>query len=97
MYFLRRELHGRLEVRRTLVVTVQITAASALLAGASYVVWYGLEQALGEGLLAQVLSVGLALCIGATIYAVAVLALRIPEALQIRRLVMGRLRPRAGS
>jgi putative peptidoglycan lipid II flippase len=97
MYFLRRELHGRLEVRRTLVVTAQITAAAALLAGASYVVWYGLEQALGEGLLAQVLSVGLALCIGATIYAVAVLALRIPEAQQIRRLVVGRLRPRAGS
>jgi putative peptidoglycan lipid II flippase len=97
MYFLRRELHGRLEVRRTLVVTAQITAASALLAGVSYVVWYGLERALGEALLAQVLSVGVALCIGATIYAVAVLALRIPEAQQIRRLVMGRLRPRAGS
>jgi putative peptidoglycan lipid II flippase len=97
MYFLRRELHGRLEVRRTVVVTAQITAAAALLAGASYVVWYGLEKALGEGLLAQVLSVGLALGIGATIYAVAVLALRIPEAQQIRRLVVGRLRPRAGS
>ena len=97
MYFLRRELHGRLDVRRTLVVTAQITAASALLGGVSYTVWYGLEQALGEGLLAQVLEVGVALSIGAVIYAVAVLALRIPEAQQIRRLVMGRLRPRAGS
>jgi putative peptidoglycan lipid II flippase len=97
MYFLRRELHGRLEVRRTLLVTAQITAAAALLAGVSYIVWYGLEQALGEGLLAQLLSVGVALCIGAVIYAVTVLALRIPEALQIRRLVMGRLRPQAGS
>jgi putative peptidoglycan lipid II flippase len=97
MYFLRRELHGRLEVRRTLLVTAQIIAAAALLAGVSYIVWYGLEQALGEGLLAQLLSVGVALCIGAVIYAVTVLALRIPEALQIRRLVMGRLRPQAGS
>ena len=36
MYFLRRELHGRLDVRRTLVVVIQVTLASALLAGAAY-------------------------------------------------------------
>ncbi|MGZ6663015.1 MAG: murein biosynthesis integral membrane protein MurJ, partial [Solirubrobacteraceae bacterium] len=33
MYFLRRELHGRLDGRRTLIVVIQITLAAALLAG----------------------------------------------------------------
>jgi putative peptidoglycan lipid II flippase len=95
MHFLRRELHGRLEVRRTLAVTAQITAAAALLAGAAYVVWYGLDRALGEGVPAQILSVGIALAVGATVYAFTVLALRIPEARQIQRLVAGRLGFRA--
>ena len=96
MHFLRRELHGRLEVRRTAVVTAQITVAAALLAGAAYVVWYGLDRALGHGLVAQILSVGVALAIGAVVYAVTVLALRIPEARQIQRLVAGRLGLGAG-
>jgi putative peptidoglycan lipid II flippase len=95
MHFLRRELHGRLEVRRTLIVTMQVTAAAALLAGAAYGVWYGLDRALGHGLLAQVLSVGVALAVGAVVYAVTVLALRIPEARQIQRLLVGRLGFRA--
>jgi putative peptidoglycan lipid II flippase len=95
MHFLRRELHGRLEVRRTLAVTVQVTAAAALLAGAAYVVWYGLDRALGEGVPAQILSVGIALLVGAAVYIFTVLALRIPEARQIQRLLAGRLGFRA--
>jgi hypothetical protein len=95
MHFLRRELHGRLEVRRTLVVTAQITAAAALLAGAAYSVWYGLDRALGEGVPAQILSVGIALSVGGVVYAFTVLALRIPEARQIQRLLAGRLGLRA--
>jgi putative peptidoglycan lipid II flippase len=91
MHFLRRELHGRLDVRRTLEVTVQIIAASALLAGVAYAVWYGLDRALGEGLLAQLLAVGIALSAGAVAYALAVLALRIPEARQIQAFVAERL------
>jgi putative peptidoglycan lipid II flippase len=91
MHFLRRELHGRLEVRRTLLVTAQIVAAAALLAGAAYAVWYGLDRALGEGVPAQIVSVGIALGVGAIVYAVTVLALRIPEARQIQRLLAGRL------
>ena len=95
MHFLRRELHGRLDVRRTLAVTVQVTAAAALLAGAAYVVWYGLDRALGEGVPAQILSVGIALLVGAAVYIFTVLALRIPEARQIQRLLAGRLGFRA--
>jgi putative peptidoglycan lipid II flippase len=95
MHFLRRELHGRLEVRRTLAVTAQVTAAAALLAGAAYIVWYGLDRALGEGVPAQILSVGIALLVGAAVYIFTVLALRIPEARQIQRLLAGRLGFRA--
>jgi putative peptidoglycan lipid II flippase len=91
MHFLRRELHGRLEARRTLVVTAQITAASALLAGAAYGVWHVLDAVLGESVPAQLVSVGVGLGVGAVLYAVTVLALRIPEARQIQRLVAGRL------
>ncbi len=91
MYFLRRELHGRLDVRRTLVVVIQVTLASALLAGAAYGTWYLFDQALGVGLLAQLLSVGVALFAGLVVYAIAVHLLRIPEARQIENFVLGRL------
>ncbi len=74
MYFLRRELHGRLDGRRTLIVVIQITLAAALLAGACYGTWYVLDQALGVGLLAQLLTVGVALAVGLAVYALAVQA-----------------------
>jgi putative peptidoglycan lipid II flippase len=92
MHFLRRELHGRLDARRTLVVTAQITVAAALLAGACYGTWWVLDQALGVGLIAQVIAVGGALAVGIGVYAATVLLLRIPEARQIQRLIAGRLR-----
>src|SRR3954466_2627607 len=91
MHFLRRELHGRLEVRRTAVVTAQITAAAALLAGACYGTWYVLDRALGVGLLAQLLTVGVALGVGLAVYALAVRLLGIPEARQIEAFVRERL------
>jgi putative peptidoglycan lipid II flippase len=96
VHFLRRELHGRLDMRRTLIVVTQIVAASALLGGVCYGLWYVLDHALGVGLIAQLISVGVALVVGAVVYAAAVLAVRIPEAWQIERLVMGRLRGTAG-
>jgi putative peptidoglycan lipid II flippase len=95
MHFLRRELHGRLEARRTVITAAQITAASALLGVVSYGAWYALDEALGRSLIAQVLSVGLGLTAGALVYAAAVHLMRIPEARQIERLVAGRLRKRA--
>jgi putative peptidoglycan lipid II flippase len=92
VHFLRRELHGRLDARRTLIVTAQITVAAALLAGASYGTWWVLDRALGVGLIAQVIAVGAGLAVGVVVYAAAVLTLRIPEARQIQRLIVGRLR-----
>jgi putative peptidoglycan lipid II flippase len=91
MHYLRRELHGRLEGRRTAVVVAQMVAASALLAAVSYGTWKLLDEALGRGLLGQIVSVGAGLGLGAIVYASTVHLLRIPEARQIERLLAGRL------
>jgi putative peptidoglycan lipid II flippase len=95
MHFLRRELHGRLEARRTAVVVAQLIGASALLGGAAYATWRVLDAALGRGLLGQLVSVGAGLTVGALVYAATVHILRIPEARQIERLLAGRLFGRA--
>jgi hypothetical protein len=58
----------------------------------SYAAWYVLDHALGVGLIAQIISVTVALAVGIVVYAVTVLALRIPEARQIERLIVGRIR-----
>ena len=89
---LRPLLRGSLEGRRTLLAALQMTAASALLGVVSYGVWWGLDDLLGDALLAQVVSVGGALAAGIAVYVAAVLALKIPEARQIQALVAGRLR-----
>jgi putative peptidoglycan lipid II flippase len=91
MYFLRRELRGRLDARRTVVVAIQVTLAAALLAGASYGTWYLLDRGLGVSLPAQLISVGAALSVGLVVYALAVRLLGIPEARQIENFVLGRL------
>lgn len=91
MLYLRRELGGRLEFGETGAALVKITAAAAALGAIAYGVWWGLDDVLGRGLIAQVVSVGTALTAGTMVYAGLVLLLRVPEAAQIRRLVLGRV------
>jgi putative peptidoglycan lipid II flippase len=91
MHFLRRELHGRLEGRQTAVDVAKMLVAAALLAAVSYGVWKVLDEALGRGLLGQIVSVGGGLMVGAVAYGLAVHLMRIPEARQIERLLVGRL------
>jgi putative peptidoglycan lipid II flippase len=83
---LRRELHG-LELTRLAATAGRVLVAAALLAGVSYLVWSGLDDALGRGTIAQIISLGVALAAGFVAYVGAVLALRVPEARQITRLV----------
>jgi putative peptidoglycan lipid II flippase len=83
---LRRQLGG-LELGRFLDSAVRVTVAAALLAGVSYLVWYALDQELGRSTVAQVISLGTGLLAGAVTYFAAALALRIPEARQIVRLL----------
>jgi putative peptidoglycan lipid II flippase len=86
---LRRQL-GRLELGRLVWTTIRVSLAAAALAGVSYGVWYVLDQALGRGLIAQVISLGAALGAGALVYAAAITLFRIPEARQIWRLLRRR-------
>ncbi len=88
---LRIGFNGHLEGSQTVMITVRILVASVLLGGVSWVVWYGLDGLFGRSLPGQVLSVGGAAAAGLLVYSRAVLAMRIPEAHQVRRLVMGQL------
>jgi putative peptidoglycan lipid II flippase len=90
-YYLRRRIGG-LQLMTTARTTTKIVGASAVLGAVAYGTWYVLDDALGESLLAQVISVGTALTLGSAVYAAIVLALRIPEANQIRDLLTRRLR-----
>jgi putative peptidoglycan lipid II flippase len=83
---LRRQLHG-LDLTRLFEMTARVLVAAALLAGVSYVVWYGLDDALGRSTIAQIISLGAGLAAGFATYFAAALALRIPEANQIVRLL----------
>ena len=83
---LRRQLGG-IELRSLIDGTLRIGAASALLAGVAYAAWSGLDSALGESTLAQIGSVGIALSAGGIVYLGVILALRVPEAQQLLRLV----------
>jgi putative peptidoglycan lipid II flippase len=89
---LRRRLGG-LDLPRTLATGARILAASALLGGVTYGVWWVLDDVLGRSLVAQIVAVGVALAAGAGVYATAVLAARIPEARQIADLIGRRIRP----
>ncbi len=88
---LRRRL-GPLEGARSALALGQMTLASAALGGVAYGAWSVLDTALGRTLLAQLAAVGVALVLGVAVYCGAVLALRIPEATQIRTLIAGQLR-----
>ncbi|MGN6187434.1 MAG: murein biosynthesis integral membrane protein MurJ [Conexibacter sp.] len=89
---LRDLLHGSLEGRRTLTAVLRMLLASALLGLVAFGVWWGLDQALGRSLPAQIVSVGAALAAGVAVYVGAVLAMGIDEARQIRALLAGRFR-----
>ena len=88
---LRAGFNGRLEGDQTLMITVRIVVASALLAGVSWLIWKGLDSLLGRSLPAEIVSVGAAIVVGIFVYAKVVLAMRVPEARQIEGLVRGRL------
>ena len=90
-YYLRHRIGG-LQLPTTLVTSAKIVAAAAVLGAVTYATWYGLDEVLGRALAAQIVAVGTALTLGSAVYAAIVLALRIPEAEQIRELFTRRLR-----
>ena len=88
-WILRGELGG-VEGMQTLGAALRMLAAGALLGGVAYATWYGLDAALGRGLVAQALAVLVAIAAGFAVYGAAVWALRVPEARQVRQLLVSR-------
>ncbi|MEA2213710.1 MAG: putative peptidoglycan lipid flippase [Solirubrobacteraceae bacterium] len=85
--------NGRLELAQTMMITARILVATAIVTGAGYLLWKGLDSLLGLSLIAQILAVGIALAAALGLYARLVLLMRIPEARQIESMIAGRLRP----
>jgi putative peptidoglycan lipid II flippase len=88
---LRAGFNGRLEGAQTTMITARITLAAALLAGVAFLVWYLLDRLLGRSLAGQLVSLGAAGAAGLYVYARAVLAMRVPEAHQVTRLIRAQL------
>jgi peptidoglycan biosynthesis protein MviN/MurJ (putative lipid II flippase) len=86
--------NGRLEGAQTVMITVRILVASAIMAVIARLIWELLRSVLGESFPAEVISVGVAVGVSLALYAKMALAMRIPEARQIQELVAGRLRNR---
>jgi putative peptidoglycan lipid II flippase len=85
-----RRKFGGLEFGRLFSTAARITLAAAALAGVSWLVWDLLDAALGRGLLAQIVSLGVALAAGGAVYAGAAKLLRVAELEQITRLLRRR-------
>jgi putative peptidoglycan lipid II flippase len=88
-YVLRREFGG-LELGRLLSTVIRISIASLALAAVSWLVWDGLDSLLGRGTVAQIISLGTGMAIGAVAYLGAAWVLRIAELEQILRLLRRR-------
>jgi putative peptidoglycan lipid II flippase len=86
---LRREFDG-LELRRLFSTATKITIASAALAGVGWVVWDVLDQALGRGLMGQIVSLGTGLAAGGLVYVAVAKLLRVAELEQMSRLLLRR-------
>jgi putative peptidoglycan lipid II flippase len=93
---LRAGLNGRLEGGQTLMITVRIGVASAIMAALAWIVWKGLTAVAGTSVIGQLISVGVSVGAAVYVYSRLVLAMRIPEARQIERMIIGRLRPARG-
>ncbi|MGN6256790.1 MAG: murein biosynthesis integral membrane protein MurJ [Solirubrobacterales bacterium] len=85
-----RRKFGGLELRRLTSTATRITIAAAALAGASWLVWDVLDQALGRGLAGQIVSLGVGLTVGGLVYVAVAWLLRVEELEQITRLLRRR-------
>lgn len=89
--YLKRELGNQLELRDTIQAVTGMVIAAVWFGIAAWVTWAGLDWLVGRSLIGQVISVGGGLTAGTAVYAYVVLSMRLPEAQQLRRLILGRL------
>jgi putative peptidoglycan lipid II flippase len=78
LVLMRRRL-GRMNFGEIADSVLRIVVASAVLAGAAYGTWFGLDQALGRSFTAQLASVVTALLVGTGVYLLACRALEVRE------------------
>ena len=76
--FLRRTV-ARLDLGRVGDAVVRITIASALAGAAAFGLWYALDHALGRAVVAQIVSLGVALAAAGAVYLATCRLLRVPE------------------
>lgn len=88
---LRRLLGGSLEGGATAAAVARVALASAVMAAVAWFVWWGLDDALGRSLPAQLIAVGAAIAAGGCFYVAMVLRSRLEEGQQIYRIVAARL------
>jgi len=89
VFFLRRRVGG-LDLARVTDAIVRITLASLVLGAIAFGVWYGLDDALGRSTVAQIVSLGAALGIGAVAYLGACRLLRVRELDALRQTISRR-------
>jgi putative peptidoglycan lipid II flippase len=85
-----RRKFGGLELRRLTSTGIRITIASAALAGVGWLIWDVLDQALGRGLVGQIISLGSGLAVGGLVYVAVAKLLRVKELEQMTRLLRRR-------
>jgi putative peptidoglycan lipid II flippase len=88
---LRIGFNGRLELDVTLMITIRILVATGIATAIGWLVWKGLDMALGHSLLAELVELGVGFGVAGLVYGRLVLAMRVPEARQVQRLVRTRL------
>ena len=89
VYFLRRRVGG-LDLARVTDAIMRITLASLVLGAIAFGIWYALDDALGRSTVAQIVSLGVALGIGALTYLGACRLLRVRELDALRQTVSRR-------
>ncbi|MBV8987893.1 MAG: murein biosynthesis integral membrane protein MurJ [Solirubrobacterales bacterium] len=93
---LRAGFGGRLEGAQTLMITIRIVIASAIMAAFAWGLWTVIDRIVGGSLAGQIVSLGVSITLACALYARIVLAMRIPEARQIKAFVASRLSPERG-
>jgi putative peptidoglycan lipid II flippase len=86
--------NGRLDLQQTAMITVRIMVATAIATVIGWLAWKGLDAAIGGSFAGDLVGLLLALGIAVALYGRLVLLMRVPEAGQVQRLVVGRLRGR---
>jgi putative peptidoglycan lipid II flippase len=91
---LRVGFNGRIEGAQTTMITARIAVAAVLLAAVSWSIWHLLNSLFGgsHSLIVQIFALGIAGLAGVFVYVQAVFAMQVPEAHQVRRLLLSRFK-----